>query len=253
MAVQGVNNMKKFCLCAIIFLLFMCSAMVFAGPPFFTDDPAPVEFRHWEVYAAYQSLSVQDDYSGAMPQVEVNYGALPELQLHLIAAGAFDKHEGEKMTYGLGDTEFGVKYRFIDETEQGPQVGIFPHIVLPTGNSGESLGNGNTQVFLPVWMQKSWGRWTTYGGGGLWINPGPDNKNWTYFGWLLQRDFSQYATLGFEIFHRTPSTVDTMAGTGFTFGGQINFSGFRHLLFSEGRDFSGPDLRTDYLAFQWTF
>jgi hypothetical protein len=29
-----------------------------AGPPFLTDDPEPVEYRHWEVYVASQLASV---------------------------------------------------------------------------------------------------------------------------------------------------------------------------------------------------
>jgi hypothetical protein len=46
-----------------------------------TDDPEPVEFRHWEVYLAAQHFSARDGVSGSAPLVDLNYGAWPGLQL----------------------------------------------------------------------------------------------------------------------------------------------------------------------------
>jgi hypothetical protein len=101
-------------------------------------------------------------------------------------------------------------------------------------------------------LQKSWGPWTSYGGGGYWINPGEGNRNWVYAGWLLQRDFSKAVTLGGELFHRTSDTDGGESADGFNVGGQINFNEHTHFLFSAGRDFSGPNRFTRYLALQWT-
>ena len=41
---------------------------------------------------------------------------------------------------------------------------------LPTGNESRGLGEGRLHAFLPVWIQKSFADWTTYGGGGYWFN-----------------------------------------------------------------------------------
>ena len=49
------------------------------------DDPEPVDFQHWEVYLAGAYAHERDGDSAAAPMVEVNYGALPELQLHVVA------------------------------------------------------------------------------------------------------------------------------------------------------------------------
>ena len=49
-----------------------------------------------------------------------------------------------------------------------PQVGIFPLLEVPTA-AQEGLGNGHATAFLPLWLQKSWGKWTVYGGGGYGI------------------------------------------------------------------------------------
>jgi len=238
---------------SVLLLLGLAPASVFAGPPFFTDDPVPVDYRHWEIYLASQYIKTALDRSGTAPHMEFNYGAYPNLQLHIQPAAAFDHPAGEPTAYGFGDTEFGAKYRFIQETECCPQFAVYPLIEAPTGDSDRSLGNGNAQVYIPLWIQKSWGPWTSYGGGGYWINPGAGHRDGSFVGWLLQRDLSKALTLGAEIFHRDIETVDGPTGTGFTAGGQVNFGDHYHLLFSAGRDFSGPETFTRYIALQWTF
>ena len=65
-----------------------------------------------------------------------------------------------------------------------PQIGTFPIIEIPTIRNSE-FGNGKAQLYIPVWIQKSWDKLTTYGGAGYWINPGSNNKNWVYTGWEI--------------------------------------------------------------------
>ena len=49
---------------------------------------------------------------------------------------------------------------------------------------------------MPLWLQKSVGPWTSYGGGGYWFNPGAGNRSYAYVGWQMQRHLSELATLG---------------------------------------------------------
>lgn len=232
-------------------LLYPSSA--FAGPPFRTDDPEPVEYKHWEAYVASQGSFDRDETSLTAPHVEINYGIFPNVQIHLIAPFEYVKPEGEASHYGFADMELGAKFRFIQETDLCPQIGVFPIVVFPTGDKHKGLGSGEVQGFLPLWVQKSWGPWKTYGGGGYWINPGTGNKNYWFFGWEVQRDLSKYFTLGAEVFHQTPSEVGGDGSTGFNVGGIINFTDQHHLLFSAGRDFSGPNIASFYVAYQLTF
>jgi hypothetical protein len=51
----------------------------FAGPPFITDDPEPVDLDHWEVYAFSAGANGRGDTTGLGPSMEVNYGAAPGL------------------------------------------------------------------------------------------------------------------------------------------------------------------------------
>ncbi len=184
-------------------LLLLCTSGLiggpaYGGPPFRTDDPEPVEYQHWEVYQFSAATHAQGDTAGVLPGLEVNYGAAPDLQLHVVAPLAFAKPSGSGIRLGYGDTEFGVKYRFIEEDEEGwrPQVAVFPFVEAPSGNAHRGLGAGHTREFLPLWVQKSFGDWTTYGGGGYWINPGAGNRNFFFSGWLLQRKITDTFTLG---------------------------------------------------------
>ncbi len=224
-----------------------------AGPPFTTDDPEPVEYRHWEVYLASQLAHVKAGWSGTAPHLEVNYGAIPNMQLHLIAPVSFTAPSHEATHFGYGDTEVGVKYRFIEETDQLPQIGTFPLVEIPSGNRERGLGSGHAQVFLPLWLQKSFEPWMTYGGAGYWINPGKDNRDWWFTGWLLQREITPTLTLGAEIFHETPSEKAGDSDTKLNFGGFYSFSDTYHLLFSAGHTVQGPTAFQAYLAFQVTF
>jgi hypothetical protein len=233
--------------------IILCVTMVrgIAGPPFKTDDPQPVDFLHWEFYLASQQQFDRHATSATAPHFEVNYGIVPNVQLHLVAPLGY-VHSEDGTHYGYSDTELGVKYRFIDESETAPQVGIFPLVELPTGNESKQLGSGNVQAYLPVWVQKSWGKFTTYAGGGVWFNPGATGKNWVFSGWEAQYDFSGSLTLGGEVYYQTAASEEANATGGVDLGGFINVSETHHILFSVGETFSGAATITGYLGYQLT-
>ncbi len=160
--------------------------------------------------------------------------------------------------FGYGDTEIGMKFRFIQEAKDGwtPQIGVFPLIELPTGDAQRGLGAGYTRIFLPLWAQKSQGDWTLYGGGGYWINPGPGNRDYWFSGLVVQRQIARPLALGAEVFHQTPDRVGGPATTAFNLGGVYDLSAHTHLLLSAGRGIQGAaqtNRFSYYGAIQWTF
>jgi hypothetical protein len=236
-----------------LFAVFVAALRANAGPPFVTDDPEPVEYQHWEFYLASQVFHDSGGWTGTSPHVEINYGVVPNLQLHLIAPVAFSAPSRSGTQVGYGDTELGMKYRFVQETDSLPQIGAFPLVEVPSGNASRGLGTGRTDVFIPIWLQKKYGKWLTYGGSGYWINPGPDNRNWWFAGWLLQRQVTAKLAVGAEIFHETAQVRDGSSNTDINVGGTWDLNENEHILFSAGHSVQGPGKFVAYVAFQITF
>ena len=175
--------------------LLLLSSSASAGPPFISDDPEPTDYQHWELYIFSQGTHAMGETSGVTPpSCDCNYGIVPNVQLHIQPGMAFAKANGTPLHLGPGDTEFGVKYCFIeqDKTSWIPSLAVYPLLEAPTGDAARGLGTGRTHAFVPLWIQKDFGDWTTFGGGGYWINPGS-------VGWVLERKITDKLTLGVRI------------------------------------------------------
>jgi hypothetical protein len=222
-----------------------------AGPPYATDDPEPVGYGHWEVYLATQHAINRDRATGSVPLIDLNYGAWPGLHLHAMGQLSYARPSDGPTSYGAGDTELGEKIRFVNEGEWCPMMSVYPLFDLPTGDSSRQLGTGHWYAFLPVWLQKSAGPWTTFGGGGLWFNPGAGNRDYWYFGWEVQRRIASLA-LGTELFYTTPNKVGGDANLRFNIGTIYDLTEHHHLLISAGRSIVGSSLFQSYVAYQLT-
>ena len=237
-------------------LAFVCCWLVcdkaHAGPPFRTDDPEPVAYGHFEFFTFSEGTHTKDETSGALPGAELNYGLIPNGQLTIGGEAAFSSAGEGASRYGFGDTNLSFKYRFIEESSFSPQVSIFPEIDFPTGSRPRGLGVGHVRIFLPVWLQKSFGKWTTYGGGGYSINEDESrgDKNFWFFGWLLERKVTDELTLGGEIFNQTADNVLGNDEVGFNLGGTYDFDEHNHLNVSLGREVGGSSSHNDWY-FGW--
>jgi hypothetical protein len=178
----------------------------------------------------------------------VNYGVVPDMQLHAIAPLSYASPEGEVAHHGYGDTELGVKVRFVREGKWRPQIGTFPLFEVPTGSSARSLGNGSAQMFVPLLFQKSFGPWTTYGGPGAWFDLGASHDRWWFLGFLVQRRLAPPLSMGVEVFHLSPKGRGGEPDTRFDVGAVVDFAEWHHLLLSAGRSISGPSRFQCYVA-----
>jgi hypothetical protein len=253
------DALQTTCRASVLTLLTMLNLAIvgntYGGPPFVTDDPEPVDYQHWEFYIASEDSDTSGDWSGTAPHFELNYGVVSNVQLHLIAPMAYDVPPAGGAHYGYGDMELGVKFRFIQETERMPQVGVFPLLEVPTGSARDNLGTGHLQGFVPLWLQKSRGSWTAYGGGGYGINSfSVGNQNWWFVGGVLQDQVWSNVLVGVEVYHQSALQVDfPNVGTAFNIGTLIDLSEQHHLLFSAGRSIDGPTSFQCYVAYQFTF
>lgn len=264
--------------CSILFI----PALAPAGPPFRTDDPEPVEPGHYEFYTFSTMNRHKEDVQAILPGFEFNYGAAPGIQLHIIAPLIRDEQlngasspDPYAATYNYGDTELGAKIRFTDEDRDGwlPQIGIYPLYEAPTGNKYDNTGKGHGSAYLPLWLQKSLGRYTWFGGGGYWINPGTStnripgpsqvtttihNYNYWFAGVGFLYDITSALHVGSEMFHQSHSTdqPDGIDQTGFNIGGIWDATENDHLMASAGRGIvnaTHTNMFSYYVAYQRTW
>lgn len=247
--------MRRWIGCGVVAIgtLIAGLASCLAGPPFFTDDPEPVELGHNEFYV-FGTLDRADDASTiAGPAIEYNRGIAPDTQFHVVVPMTWNAPNHGAATSGLGDTEFGIKYRFVNRNDGALQMGVFPMVELATGSARRGLGNGRTWYRLPLWIQKSVGAWTFDGGGGFIINPAPGMYDASFGGALAQYAFDPRLTLGVELFRQNALAADQPGYTLLNFGGYLNFSQSFSLLFSAGGSVAGARHTVGYIGLYWTW
>jgi hypothetical protein len=220
------------------FVAILSAGPALAGAPFVTDDADTPDAQHFEIDLAAQYTRFQGGSAATVPSLEVNYGVTDKLQVSILTPLAMSHIDGTGTNIGLGDIEFGVKYRFIEADDWGwkPSVAFAPSIVMPSGSEARGLGSGQIGAFLPIWLTKEFNQWTVFGGGGYNINPGFDRRNWWFTGIGVTRELTPKWTLGVEVFHTTPTDRDAKDNTAFNVGAIYNISDTHHLLVAVGRN-----------------
>jgi hypothetical protein len=183
-----------------------------AGPPYVTDDPQPTDLGHWEIYSFVTAAETPGDLSGETG-VDLNYGGAKNLQLTAVIPVAFEN--GNR--FGAGDVELAAKYKLVHQQDGGwvPDIAVFPRVFLPTGTRFAPSRPG---LFLPVWVEKDFGPWSVFGGGGLFINPGGGERDFWQSGLVVSRSFGKRLTLGLEAYHQTPQDFASKDFTGVNVG-----------------------------------
>ena len=189
----------------------LVASPAFAGPPYITDDPAPTERGHWEVYNFLGGSHVAGE-TGGEGGLDLNYGAAQDLQLTLVLPFAYDRTDGHT-DVGLGVVEAAAKLKVLHQKEGSwqPDVAVFPRLFLPTAEA--KFASRHTSLLLPVWLGKDFGKWSVFGGGGWQLNPGDGNRDFWTGGVAVTRQVTDRLNLGAEISHRS---ADARAGRAFS-------------------------------------
>jgi hypothetical protein len=209
-----------------------------AGPPFATDDPEPTDFGHYEIYLYAGGADARDDWGGE-GGIDFNYGAAPDLQLTAVLPIGWDVPGGGPSAANLGNIELAAKYKFLHQDDAGVDVAFFPRVFLPAG-SGE-VGERHVSLLLPFWIQRSWDRWTTFGGGGCQIDRGEDSQSFCTAGWVLTRQLTDRLLVGGEVYYQTADAKGGRAATNLGFGATYDLSDNFHLMASVGPGLQNTD------------
>jgi hypothetical protein len=212
---------------ACLAVLAGVSGSATAGPPYVSDDPEPTDYQHYEIYVFTDGMNARDGTSGASG-IDFNYGAGPDLQLTAVGPIAYQIPAEEGALAGLGNIELAAKYRFLHQSQTGWDVAVFPRVLLPSVSA--QVGERHAALLLPLWLEKDWGDWSTFGGGGCEINRGGGSKDFCQASWALARQVLPKLQLGAEIVHQTADTKGGHAATALGVGLRYDVSDNLHLL-----------------------
>jgi len=227
----------------------MTVSLAEAGPPFVTDDPEPPPPGGWEINVPFILERTPGKTEMDAPLFDLNYG-LPNIQLKLEIPIKVVHEDNNGTAAGAGDLLLGVKWRFFNNEKSQLQVGMYPQLLLPTGDDSHGLGEGRAAFVLPLVAQKSWDKWTLYGNVGFWWRNAAETRNYVFAGAVLERDFSERLTLGVELFGNSPKERGANSDFAFNLGGTWKLSAHLNLLFAGGRDIVGDTHAMAYIGLQ---
>ena len=220
-----------------------------AGPPFVTDDPEPPPPGGWKINVPFILERTAGTTEMDAPLFDLNYG-LPDLQLKLEIPVEIVHEDSNGTVAGAGDLLLGVKWRFFDSEKSQLQLGVYPQVLVPTGNHARGLGEGRAAFVLPFLAQKNWEKWTVYGNVGYWWKGAHETRNYFYAGAVLEREISEQFELGAELFGNSPKERGGSSELAFNIGGTWKLSKHLNLLFSGGRDIVGDTHAMAYIGLQ---
>jgi len=183
------------------------------------------------------------------PLFDFNYG-LPDVQLKAEFPIKIVHEDAEGTAAGAGDLLLGVKWRFLNNEQSQLQLGIYPQLLLPTGDHGRGLGEGRPAFVLPLVAQKNWEKWTLYGNVGFWWQTAAETRNYFYVGTVLEREINARLMLGAELFGNSPKERGGRSDVAFNLGGTWKLSKHVNLLFAGGRDIVGDTNAMVYIGLQ---
>jgi hypothetical protein len=220
-----------------------------AGPPFVTDDPEPPPPGGWEINVPFILERTPGKTEMDAPLFDLNYG-LPDIQLKLEIPIEVVHEDSSGTLAGAGDLLLGVKWRFLDIEKSQLQLGIYPQLLLPTGDHARGLGDGGSAFVFPLLAQRNWEKWTLYANVGYWWQTGAETRDYFYAGAVIEREINERLTLGAELFANSPKERGGRCELAFNVGGTWRLNEHLNLLFSGGRDIVGDTTAMAYIGLQ---
>ena len=123
-----------------------------AGPPLVSDDPGTAPDGHWEINIATIGARTPALKQLTLPDADLNYGWGDSVQLKIDTPWVLSEPDGHAMQSGVGTTQLGIKWRFIDQKTAGFSMSTYPQ--LTTNFMPSSYRRGITDAgkvwFLPI-------------------------------------------------------------------------------------------------------
>ncbi len=198
--------MKSRLLSALILLLGVSllaprAAQAQGGPPYLTTDPGTPGNGNWEINLGTMLTEQPGNSSYQLPQLDVNFGLGERIQLTYEVPYVVQSTSDAPQHSGWGNALFGVKWRFLDQGDEGWQVSTFPQI--ETAGSAreqrEGIAIDGPRLLLPVEVARKVGPLDVNFEAGYYLaRNGPDER---FFGLVAGRQVTPRLELDGELFN----------------------------------------------------
>lgn len=225
------------CLCAAA-LYAPLGARAQGGPPYITNDPGTPGNGNWELNIGAVPQVLRGGASYQAPQIDLNFGLGDRIQLTYEIPYVLDTASGRALESGWGNAYPGIKWRFLDQGEDGWQISTFPQ--LETGVSmraqQEGIGSPGPRLLLPLEFAKKVGPVEVNFEAGYYVPwHGPQER---IFGLVIGHSFTPTFELDTEIYD--DRAVDALPhATTLDVGGRYQLHRGIIALFMAGRGISG--------------
>ena len=199
------------------FFLLAAAACAQGGPPFYTNDPGTPGPLNWEINLGYMPFFYSDQSVSHTPDLDINFGVGDRIQLTYENAWLHVRNPDSAGKFGLGQSNFGVKWRFYDAGESGLSISTFPQFFV--NNPDDAVRRGVTpdsqsfllpfefsKKFRPLAVDAEIGYQFTHNGPNTWLA-----------GLVVGHDFSSKLEMDVEFYSQGafhPSAYQPTIGVG---------------------------------------
>jgi hypothetical protein len=130
-----------------------------AGPPYLTNDPGTPGNGNWEINVASIQTIARGVAVYQLPQIDLNFGLGERIQLTYEVPYVLQSSAREPLQSGWGNAYTGIKWRFLDQGEDGWQMSTFPQWETAGSRHGQATGiaGPGPRVLLPVEVARNLG------------------------------------------------------------------------------------------------
>jgi hypothetical protein len=161
---------------ALVFFV-VSTAQAQGGPPLITDDPDTPGPGYWEINIPMIMESSPEGRHFDAPFPDINYGVGKRIQLKFEMPWVTLDQPGQPIRTGIGNSNSGVKWRFLGQEEKVVSWSIYPQLEMNSSESSAAKGlvERHAQFFLPTEVTVQKGRFEINGEvGRIFIRGGKD-------------------------------------------------------------------------------
>jgi hypothetical protein len=236
--------------------LYAATALASGGPPMLTDDPGTPGDGHWELNVAGLSSRSSQGTIYQLPLLDMNYGWGERLQLKFEAPWLWQRSDAG-MQNAAGKALLGVKWRFLDQGEQGWQVSTYPQTEFGLSSHSAHLGLSapGTNYLLPLEVVYGFDGFDLNIEAGRWLRQDAAQDSWIG-GIVVTHEVRKGVELLAEI-HHEQAVHQSQSELILNFGARYDLSEETTLLLALGHDvrntLNPPQQWMSYVGLQFHF